>query len=87
MKIIILITALFVPAAFAEDVFHVEPFTQIQQENAYGPGLHMDQYGRPVEIAPQNGSRNPYTRIQQEDAYGPGIHMDQFGQPVTIQPR
>lgn len=25
---------------------------QILRENAYGPGIHMDQYGRPVRVTP-----------------------------------
>lgn len=25
----------------------------IQTPNAYGPGIHMDQYGRPVQVVPQ----------------------------------
>jgi hypothetical protein len=60
------------------------------KENAYGPGVGMDQYGRAVKIAPaypDNSGNYNNSYIQKPDAYGPGIHMDQYGRPVQIVPR
>ena len=54
--------------------------------NAYGQGVHMDQYGRPVTLKPDFGSV-PGEQLQiQPNAYGPGIHMDQYGRPVREHP-
>ena len=45
------------------------------QPNAYGLGVGMDQYGRPV--------RQPDPSLQvQPNAYGLGVGMDQYGRPV-----
>lgn len=59
----------------------------IKQQDAYGLGTHMDQYGRPVTVQPMPGygsSSNSY--IQKQDAYGPGVSMDQYGRPVRVSP-
>lgn len=51
--------------------------------NAYGPGVHMDQYGRAFEWQVVG---NPYENTAglsiQPDAYGPGMGMDQYGRAV-----
>ncbi len=50
--------------------------------NAYGPGIHMNQYGQPVTLKPDwGGVPGEQLRIKQ-NAYGPGVHMDQYGRPV-----
>jgi len=54
--------------------------SRIVKENAYGPGIHKDQYGRAVTTS--SGAK-----IVKENAYGPNIHMDQYGRPVTVVPR
>ena len=63
--------------------------SRIQKQNAYGPGNHMDQYGRNVTIQPmhKNTGSNTFNQIQKQDAYGPGVHMDQYGRAVTVQPK
>ena len=63
--------------------------SSIQKQNAYGPGNHMDQYGRNVTIQPMhnNTGSNTFNQIQKQDAYGPGIHMDQYGRAVTVKPK
>jgi hypothetical protein len=60
----------------------------IQQYDAYGLGVHSDQYGQPVTVQPKHGysGYNPLNRIQERDAYGPNIHMDSYGRPATVQP-
>src|SRR5689334_2194273 len=46
--------------------------------NAYGLGVGMDQYGRPVTLQPAfPGGSSSGSYVQTPDAYGPGIHMDQ----------
>ena len=61
----------------------------IKKENAYGYGVHQDQYGRAVTIQPNTGYSNGYSdpglKIK-ENTYGYGQHSDQYGRPVTIQP-
>lgn len=52
------------------------------QLNAYGPGIHMNQYGQAVTLKPDfGGVPGEYLKIT-EDAYGLGVHMDQYGRPV-----
>ena len=57
------------------------------KQDAYGPGVHQDQYGRPVKLRTQQGPTDPTMRIQQPDAYGPTVHMDQYGRPIQTAPR
>lgn len=57
-------------------------------KDAYGLGVHSDQYGRPVTVQPAHGSGNTSdSYIQTRDAYGPGMHSDQYGRPVVVVPR
>jgi len=50
--------------------------------NAYGPGIHMNQYGQAVTLKPDYGGvPGQYLKIK-ENAYGLGVHMDQYGRPV-----
>jgi len=53
--------------------------------NAYGPGVHMDEYGRPVKLYTPNGVPGEQVQIK-PNAYGPGVHMDQYGRPVYSVP-
>lgn len=53
--------------------------------DAYGPGIHMDQYGRPVKLYTPNGVPGERLNIR-PNAYGPGVHMDQYGRPVYAVP-
>jgi hypothetical protein len=50
--------------------------------NAYGPGVHMNQYGEPVNLIPAWGGVPGETLQIKPNAYGPGVHMDQYGRPV-----
>ena len=56
---------------------NADPFLQLQQ-NAYGPGVHMDQYGRAIHSQPELQLR--------PNTYGPGMYSDQYGRPSTVQP-
>lgn len=61
------------------------------QQDAYGPGVHMDQYGRPVQIAPAyprygNQYNDSYIQVN-PNVYGPGVHSDQYGRPIRTQPK
>lgn len=54
--------------------------------NAYGQGVHMNQYGQPVTLRPDFGGV-PGEQLQiQPNTYGPGIHSDQYGRPVREYP-
>lgn len=50
--------------------------------NAYGPGVHMNQYGQAVTLTPESGGVQGEHLEINPNAYGPGIHMDQYGRPV-----
>lgn len=58
------------------------------RENAYGLGVHSDQFGRPVRYEVPNWPKNEPTEFLKvkPDAYGPGIGQDQFGRPVRTGP-
>lgn len=58
------------------------------RENVYGPGIHQDVFGRPVQYhVPGWPSNEPTQHLNvTPNAYGPGIGMDQFGRPVTTRP-
>jgi hypothetical protein len=56
------------------------------QINAYGLGVHMNQYGQPVKLWPDFGGVYGEQLQIKQDAYGPGIHMDQYGRPVREYP-
>ena len=83
MKTIIVIALLTISTVCAAN-----PNSRIQQHDAFGPGKHQDQFGRPVIIKPVAPSQHviPNSRIQQRDAFGPGKHQDQFGRIVTVAP-
>ena len=55
------------------------------KENAYGLGVHSDQYGRAVKYEVQGGSTGEFIKVKQ-NTYGPGIHSDQYGRPVRTRP-
>jgi len=56
------------------------------QLNAYGPNIHMNQYGQAVTLKPDfGGVPDEHLKITQ-NAYGPGVHMDQYGRPVREYP-
>ena len=50
--------------------------------DAFGPGIHMNQYGAPVTLQPDWGGVPGEILKIKPDAYGPGVHMDQYGRPV-----
>ena len=79
------------PALAEDDLFM--PVAPMQQDsslihNAYGPGIHQDVFGRPVQYHVPNWPSNEPTQHLNvtPNAYGPGIGMDQFGRPVTTRP-
>lgn len=50
--------------------------------NAYGLGIHQNQFGQPVTVRPDFGGVPGEFLQLRLDAYGPGIHADQYGRPV-----
>lgn len=59
------------------------------KQDAYGPGVGIDQYGRPVKLVPAHSGHQiaPGEQLKVEpDAYGPGVGMDQYGRPVKFAP-
>ena len=54
--------------------------------NAYGPGIHANQYGQAVTVAPDFGGQPGEMLQLKQNAYGLGVHMDQFGRPVRESP-
>jgi hypothetical protein len=61
-------------------------------ENAYGLGVHSDQYGRVIEykpVTPPGAPKlmpDPLLRVD-PNVYGPGIGRDQYGRPVEAVPK
>lgn len=53
--------------------------------NAFGPGVHMNQYGQAVTLQAPGGAPGELLQIK-PNAYGPGVHMDQYGRPVKERP-
>ena len=55
------------------------------KNDAYGPGVHSDATGKPVEWRTQNDDTKiaPGTSVKQ-DAYGLGVGMDVYGRPVVL---
>jgi len=56
--------------------------TAFEGENAYGPGLHADRYGRPFEYRTDDGQAVPGFVQVQPNGYGLGVGVDQYGRPV-----
>lgn len=81
------------PGGIHDQEIHVNNTSQTQKSsgtsgekaiapNAYGPGIHMNQYGQAITLRPQGGGvPGEHLKIK-PNAYGPGIHMDQYGRPV-----
>ena len=90
MKKPVVIAMTVVMAVFANGVnaWDSDRSNRIQQYDAYGTGVHNDQYGRPATLEPTYGpsDANAFNRIQKYDAYGMGVHEDLYGRPVTVQP-
>ena len=55
--------------------------------DAYGPGVHQNQYGQAVILRAQGGGIPGERLTITPDAYGPGVHMDQYGRAVNEYPR
>lgn len=54
--------------------------------DAYGLGVHSNQFGQPIKLVPDFGGV-PGERLRiKPNAYGPGVHMDQYGRPVREKP-
>ncbi len=54
--------------------------------DGYGLGVHINRYGRAVQLRPDWGGF-PGERLEiEEDAYGIGVHSDQYGRPVREYP-
>ena len=54
--------------------------------DAYGLGIHQNQYGRPVTLRPDFGYVEGEQLKIKENGYGLGVHMDQYGRPVREKP-
>jgi hypothetical protein len=56
------------------------------QPDAYGLGVHANQYGQPVKLRPDWGYVPGEPLQINENAYGLGVHSDQYGRPVREYP-
>jgi hypothetical protein len=56
--------------------------TAFDGQDAYGPGVHADRYGRAYELDAGDGSGTVHGDVD-INGYGPGVHKDQYGRPVT----
>jgi len=54
--------------------------------DGYGPGIHINRYGQPVELKPDFGAVPGEHLEIKTDACGPGIHCDQYGRAVREYP-
>ena len=68
------IVAASATAGQAQTIDYTIDYSKGYQPNAYGQGVGMDQYGRPVHTQPNT--------VITPNAYGPGTHSDQYGKPV-----
>lgn len=62
----------------------VIPVAAFEGQNAYGPGVHADRYGRAFHF--DHGAGRPGGRVK-IDAYGPGVHQDETGRAVRARER
>jgi hypothetical protein len=69
-RLILLITVLVTMPVAAEELD--------LEKDAYGLGVHSDQYGRPWKSEPGQELK--------KDAYGLGVHSDQYGRPIQQKP-
>jgi hypothetical protein len=70
------------PSSFSLNNRQTTPSNPVLVPDAYGPGVHMNRYGQPVQLKPDFGGVPGEMLKIKPDAYGPGIHMDQYGRPV-----
>jgi hypothetical protein len=67
-----------------------EPYYQqdtYYKHDAYGLGVHSDQYGRPVKWEVQGNPEADTSLLRvQQNTYGMGVHSDQYGRPVRLRP-
>lgn len=64
----------------------VEPQENGLEIDAYGLGVHSNEYSQPVKLRPDFGYvEGEHLEIRQ-DAYGHGVHADQYGRPIREQP-
>ncbi|WP_159918359.1 hypothetical protein [Pantoea sp. 18069] len=83
----------YVRTAIEMDKGYVPPRASAQPQllnsgfkpNAFGPGVHMNQYGQAVTLQAPGGAQGEMLQIK-PNAYGPGVHMDQYGRPVRERP-
>ena len=59
-------------------------YTQPYKHDAYGPGIHSDNTGKPVEWETRDGQKS--RGDVERNVFGPGIGMDEFGRPVKPSP-
>lgn len=50
-------------------------------QNAYGPGVHKDAYGRAYSFEDRQGRRVDPGRVN-INGYGLGVHQDEYGRPL-----
>ncbi len=76
---IIVALTLWTATATAGDLVNI--FDDDVQQDAYGHGIHSDEFARPFEYREPFSGDKAWGPVQ-EDGYGLGTHMDQYGRPV-----
>lgn len=69
MRLILILVALLSAPALAGRLNLIDPVGRNYQPNAYGPGVHMDQYGRPFTWTDRRGRRGS-PMLQDQVNYG-----------------
>lgn len=85
MKKAILISLLFCVGC-ANEIQAEKTSDKHLEIDAFGPDVHMNQYGQPVILKPDwGGVPREYLEIE-SNGYGLGVHIDQYGRPVREYP-
>jgi hypothetical protein len=88
MRVFLALLFALVPLAALGGVLDTDqPIQQPGQvkQNVFGPGIHQDAYGRPVEYRTKPSGERIQGPVKQ-DVYGPGIGQDAYGRPVEAYP-
>ena len=73
------------PQAFIDPIYSNRANDTLRA-TAYGLGVHANQYGQAVTVAPDFGGVPGEVLQLNQNAFGPSVHMDQYGRPVRERP-